>query len=142
MRSVRALFNKIIIIATMIKVGDHDQSERVSSKGVGSRLEKLLKTNFIINIFQDFRSHLEKNYILEQIFAERLFLVEHISATVFHKIVFITLLSFSLIKSLSYFIYYGQLEFLCNSSSLLFYNGFTCFNKRWAPNVTPDWFLQ
>ena len=32
---------------------DHDQSERVSSKGVGSRLEKL-KLNFIINTFQDF----------------------------------------------------------------------------------------
>ena len=27
---------------------DHDQSERVSSKDVGSRLEKLLNTNFII----------------------------------------------------------------------------------------------
>ena len=39
---------------------DHDQSERVSSKGVGSRLEKLLKTNFIVNIFQAFRSHLQK----------------------------------------------------------------------------------
>ena len=36
---------------------DHDQSERVSSKAVGSRLEKLLNTNFIINTFQDFRSH-------------------------------------------------------------------------------------
>ena len=66
---------------------DHDQSERVSSKGVGSRLEKLLNTNFIINAFQDFRLHLQKNYILEQTFAERLFLVEHISATVFDKIV-------------------------------------------------------
>ena len=43
---------------------DHDQSERVSSKGVGSRLEKLLNTNFIINAFQDFRSHLQKNYIV------------------------------------------------------------------------------
>ena len=32
---------------------DHDQSERVSSKGVGSRLEKLIP-NFIINTFQDF----------------------------------------------------------------------------------------
>ena len=37
---------------------DHDQSERVSSEGVGSRLEKLLKTNIIVNTFQDFRSHL------------------------------------------------------------------------------------
>ena len=46
---------------------DHDQCKRVSSKGVGSRLEKLLKTNFIVNTFQDFRSHLQKNYILEQI---------------------------------------------------------------------------
>ena len=62
---------------------DHDQSERVSSKGVGSRLQKLLKTNFIVNIFQAFRSHLQKNYILEQIFAERLFSVARISATVF-----------------------------------------------------------
>ena len=26
---------------------DHDQSERVSSRGVGSRPKKLLKTNFI-----------------------------------------------------------------------------------------------
>ena len=66
---------------------DHDQSGSVSSKGVGCRLEKLLNTNFIINSFQDFRSHLQKNYILEEIFAERLFLVEHISATVFDKIV-------------------------------------------------------
>ena len=83
----------------------HDKSERVSSNGAGSRLEKLLKTNFIINTFQDFRSRLQKNYILEQVFTERLFLVEHISATVFHKIVFITPLLFSLIKLLSYFIY-------------------------------------
>ena len=30
---------------------DHDQSECVSSKGLGSRLEKLLNTNFIINAF-------------------------------------------------------------------------------------------
>ena len=58
---------------------DHDQSELVSSKGVGSRLEKLLNTNFIINALQYFRSHLQKNYILEQTFAERLFLVEHAS---------------------------------------------------------------
>ena len=58
---------------------DHDQSERVSSKGVGSRLEKLLNTNFIINVFQDFQSHFQKNYILEHTLAERLFLVEHIS---------------------------------------------------------------
>ena len=40
---------------------DHDQSERISSKGVGSRLEKLLKTNFIINTFQDFPSHLQNH---------------------------------------------------------------------------------
>ena len=66
---------------------DHDQSERVSSKGVGSRLQKLLNTNFIINAFEDFRSHLQKNYILGQTFAERLFLVECISATIFDKIV-------------------------------------------------------
>ena len=66
---------------------DHDHSERVSSKGVGSRLEKLLNTNFIINALQYFRSHLQKNYILEQTFAERLFFVKHISATVFDKIV-------------------------------------------------------
>ena len=33
---------------------DHDQNERVSSKGVGARLETLLNTNFIINTFQDF----------------------------------------------------------------------------------------
>ena len=33
---------------------DHDQSERVSSKGLGSIFEKLLNTNFIINAFQDF----------------------------------------------------------------------------------------
>ena len=33
---------------------DHDQSECVSSKGVGSRLEILLDTNFIIKAFQDF----------------------------------------------------------------------------------------
>ena len=66
---------------------DHDQSERVSSKGVSSRLEKLLNTNLIINAFQDFGSHLQKNYILEQTFAERLFLLEHISATVFDKII-------------------------------------------------------
>ena len=40
-----------------------DQSERVSSKDVGSRLEKLLNTNFTIYVFQDFRSHLlEKLY--------------------------------------------------------------------------------
>ena len=58
---------------------DHDQSERVSSKGVGSRLEKLLNTNFNINVFQDFQSHFQKNYILEHTLAERLFLVEHIS---------------------------------------------------------------
>ena len=103
----------------------HDKSERVSSNGAGSRLEKLLKTNFIINTFQDFRSHLQKNYILEQVFTERLFFVEHISATVFHKIVFITPLLFSLIKLLSYFIYSGQLEFLYNSSSVLFCNDFT-----------------
>ena len=77
---------------------DYDQSECVSSKGVGCRFEKLLKTNFIINTFQDFRSHLQKNYILEQVFTERLFFVEHISATVFHKIVFITPLLFSLIN--------------------------------------------
>ena len=83
---------------------DHDQSERVSSKGVGSRLEKLLKTNFTVNTFQDFRSQLQKNYILELIFAERLFSVARISATVFHKIVFVTPLLFSLIKSLLYFI--------------------------------------
>ena len=121
---------------------DHDQSKRVSSKGVGSKLKKLLKTNFIINTFQDFVPHLQKNYILEQIFAERLLLVELIPATVFHKFVFITHLPFSLIKSLSYFIYYGQLDFLCNSSSVLFYNGFTCFNTRWLPNFTPDWLLQ
>ena len=62
---------------------DHDQCKRVSSKGVGSGLEKLLKTNFIVNTFQDFRSHLQKKYILEQIFAERLFSVARISATVF-----------------------------------------------------------
>ena len=105
----------------------HDKSERVSSKGAGSRLEKLLKTNFIINTFQDFRSRLQKKYILEQIFAEHLFFVEHISATVFHKIVFITPLLFSLIKLLSYFIYSGQLEFLYNSSSVLFCNDFTRF---------------
>ena len=30
---------------------DHDQSEPVSSKRVGSRLEKLLNTNIIINAF-------------------------------------------------------------------------------------------
>ena len=90
---------------------DHDQSERVSSKGVGSRLEKL-KPNFIINTFQDFRSHLLKNYNLEQIFAKLLLLVKHISATAFLKIVFITSLQFNLIQSLSYFIYYGLLEFL------------------------------
>ena len=83
---------------------DHDQSERVSSKGVGSRLEKLLKTNFTVNTFQDFRSQLQKNYILELIFAEPLFSVARISATVFHKIVFVTPLLFSLIKSLLYFI--------------------------------------
>ena len=65
---------------------DHDQSERVSSKDVGSRLQKLLNTNFIINAFQDFRSHLQKNYILEQTFAESLFLIEHISATVIDKL--------------------------------------------------------
>ena len=105
----------------------HDKSERISSNGAGSRLEKLLKTNFIINTFQDFRSHLQKNYILEQVFTERLFFVEHISATVFHKIVFITPLLFSLIKLLSYFIYSGQLEFLYNSSSVLFCNDFTRF---------------
>ena len=58
---------------------DHDQSERASSKGVGSTLEKLLNTNFIINVFQDFQSHFQKNYILKQTLAERLFLVEHIS---------------------------------------------------------------
>ena len=58
---------------------DHDQSERVSSKDVGSRLEKLLNTNFVINVFQDFQSHFQKNYILEHTLAERLFLVEHIS---------------------------------------------------------------
>ena len=104
----------------------HDKSERVSSKGAGSRLERLLKTNFIINTFQDFRSRLQKKYILEQIFAEHLFFVEHISATVFHKIVFITPLLFSLIKLLSYFIYSGQLEFLYNSS-VLFCNDFTRF---------------
>ena len=77
---------------------DYDQSECVSSKGVGCRFEKLLKTNFIINTFQDFRSRLQKNYILEQIFAEHLFFVEHISATVFNKIIFITPLLFSLIN--------------------------------------------
>ena len=53
----------------------HDKSERVSSNGAGSRLEKLLKTNFIINTFQDFRSHLQKNYILEQVFTEVYFLL-------------------------------------------------------------------
>ena len=39
---------------------DHDQSERLPSKGVGSRLKKLLKNNFNVNIFQDFQSHLQK----------------------------------------------------------------------------------
>ena len=39
---------------------DHDQSERVSSKGVGFRLEKLLNTNFIMNAFYDFQSHFQK----------------------------------------------------------------------------------
>ena len=58
---------------------DHDQSERVSSKDVGSRLEKLLNNNFIINVFQDFQSHFQRNYILEHTLAERLFLAEHIS---------------------------------------------------------------
>ena len=65
---------------------DHDQSERVSYKGAGSRLEKLLNTNFIKNAFQDFQAHLQKNYILEYTFAGHLFLVEHISAAVFDKI--------------------------------------------------------
>ena len=58
MRSVRAAWHDC----------DHDQSERVSSEVVGAKLEKLLQTDFIINT---------ENYILEQIFAERLVLVEH-----------------------------------------------------------------
>ena len=65
---------------------NHDQSGRVSSKGAGSRLQKLLNTNFIINAFQDFQSHLQKNYILEQTFAESLFLVEHISELLLTKL--------------------------------------------------------
>ena len=54
MRSVRAVQQNYYYC-------DHHQSERVSSKGVGSRLEKLLKTNFIINTLQDFPSHLQKH---------------------------------------------------------------------------------